>query len=322
MVSQDKRHKQPQAETHLFRAKPLSQMMSTPVNNLPAIQAAICPQSWEPPRRDKSLGNHQTFALVIGIDEYKFVEPKQDLQGAIRDADEFNRYLLNDRGVPEVNIINLRNGQATRLAIIEAFIELKNNLRITPGEVAIIIYFAGHGAVAHKPSTWKNWETPTGEVKMLCPADINHDLNRKDKAKGNNITLILDCCHATGMNRDLGLWARNLTDVQDLSPTCDEHIYSQESLTRSVQESVSYFGLHILLAACRRTQIAWEDGNNGIFTTTLLRSLRNVASSDLQPTYNSLMNGLPPMRARRHTGMENMSIDSYLTAGESPQAAL
>ncbi|PBK84254.1 hypothetical protein ARMGADRAFT_615488 [Armillaria gallica] len=264
-------------------------------------------------------GKHQTFALVIGIDKYKFVEPNQDLQVAVKDADDFKSYLVKDMLVPEANIINLRNDQATRLAIIEAFIELKDDPRITPGEVAIIIYFAGHGAVARKPSAWKNWETPDDKVEMLCPADINHDLNGKDrvegipdrtlsrllldlsKAKGNNITLILDCCHAAGMNRgsnDPALRSRvlNLKGVQDLSPTCDEHIYSQESLTRSVQEGVSYFGSHVLLAACRRTQIAWEDGNNGIFTTALLRSLRKAASSDLQPTYDSLMNGLPPMR--------------------------
>ncbi|PBK84253.1 hypothetical protein ARMGADRAFT_974392 [Armillaria gallica] len=266
-----------------------------------------------------SQGKHQTFALVIGIDKYKSLDRTQYLQGAVQDADDFESYLLKDRGVPKENITNLRDGGATRSDIIAAFIKLKDDPRITPGEVAIIIYFAGHGAVAHKPSAWKNWETPGDKVEMLCPADINPGIKGKgkvegipdrtlsrlildlSKAKGNNITLILDCCHAAGMNRgsnnsSLRLRARTLKSIQDLSPTCDEHIYSQESLTRSVREGVSYFGSHVLLAACKRTQIAWEDGNNGIFTTALLRSLRNVASSDLQPTYDSLMNGLPPMR--------------------------
>ncbi|KAK0243748.1 hypothetical protein EDD85DRAFT_945078 [Armillaria nabsnona] len=284
-----------------------------PSSNLPAELGA--PQVRQEPvgGGTPAQGKHKTFALVIGIDEYKFVEPKQDLHSAVRDADEVNRYLLNDRGVPEANIINLRNGRATRLAIIEVFIELKNDLRITPGEVAIIIYFAGHGAVAHKPSAWKNWETPDDKVKMLCPADINPGINRKDKvdgipdrmpsqlildlskAKGNNITLILDCCHAA-----------------DLSPTCDEHIYSQESLTRSVQEGVSYFGSHVLLAACKRTQRAWEDGNNGIFMTALLRSLRKAASSDLQPMYDSLMNGLPTMRGDQTPHWDGKHVHQFI----------
>ncbi len=52
-------------------------------------------------------GKHQTFALVIGINEYKFIEPKQDLKGAVKDADNFKNYLLEDLGVAADNIIGL-----------------------------------------------------------------------------------------------------------------------------------------------------------------------------------------------------------------------
>ncbi len=148
-------------------------------------------------------GNHQTFALVIGIDEYEFVE-MQDLHGAVRDAQEFNSYLLNDRGVPEANIISLRNQEATRTAIIGAFRQLEDNPRITPGEVAIIIYFAGHGAVAHKPFEWTDWETPDDIVEMLCPADINHGLYREHRVEGipdrTLSRLLLDLSKAKGNN--------------------------------------------------------------------------------------------------------------------------
>ncbi|PBK84250.1 hypothetical protein ARMGADRAFT_615393 [Armillaria gallica] len=256
----------------------------------------------------------QTFGLIIGIDEYKFIKPKQDLQGAVKDANDFSSYLLHDRGVPETNIINLRNGRATRSAIIEAFIKLKNNPRITPGEVAIIIYFAGHGAVAQKPAEWKNWVNPTGEVEMLCPADINRPINGKVKvegipdrtlsqllldlsdAKGNNITLILDCCHAAGINRgvvtDPTIRSRALNS-QPLSPTCDKDIYSHASQIRSFQKDESGFsdsyGSHVLLAACRRTETAWEKDKSGIFTAALLGSLRSFDPRDLPPSYDSLM---------------------------------
>ncbi|KAK0445831.1 caspase domain-containing protein [Armillaria borealis] len=232
----------------------------------------------------------QAFALVIGIDKYKFVSPNQDLHGAVKDADNFKNYLISDRGVPEANIINLRNEEATRYAIIEGFRKLQDDSRIIPGEGAIIIYFAGHGA-------------GKGKVEGIPDRTLSRLILDLSNAKGNNITLILDCCHAAGMNRGSSLRSRalNLKSVQDLSPTCDEHIYSQGSRTRSVQDgksgfSASYFPSHVLLAACKRTQTAWEDGNNGIFTAALLKSLRNVASSDLPPTYDSLMKSLPLMR--------------------------
>ncbi|PBK63111.1 hypothetical protein ARMSODRAFT_980290 [Armillaria solidipes] len=293
---------------------PSEQPPSNPSSDL--IGELGASQAGKAPVGGPDTGKRQTFALVIGINEYKFIEPRQDLQGAVEDANAFENYLVKDLLVPVTNIISLRNEQAIRSAIIKGFRQLQDNPKIIPGEVAIIIYFAGHGAVARKPDAWTNWETPEDKVEMLCPADINHVLNGNDKvegipdrtlsrllldlskAKGSNITLILDCCHAAGMNRDSRLRARNLKDVQDLSPTCDQHIYSHESLTRSVQEGVSYFGSHVLLAACRRTEFAWEDGNNGLFTTALLSSLRKVASSDLPPTYDSLMKRLPKLESQ------------------------
>ncbi len=118
-------------------------------------------------------GKHQTFALVIGINKYKFVEPKQDLQGAVKDADNFKNYLLEDLGVAEDNIIDLRDKDATRSAIINQFRELERNPKIVPGEAAIIIYFAGHGALTTKPDTWTGWvSTDEKTIEMLCPANI------------------------------------------------------------------------------------------------------------------------------------------------------
>ncbi len=127
-----------------------------------------------------SRGNHQTFALVIGINKYEYLEREHDLKGAVEDAENFKNYLLKDLGVAANNITNLRNKEATRDAIIGGFRRLKRNQNIVPGEVAIIIYFAGHRAVIQKPDAWTNWTTPTGEVEMLCPADINRNINGKD----------------------------------------------------------------------------------------------------------------------------------------------
>ncbi len=115
---------------------------------------------------------HQTFALVIGINKYESV-PNKNLLGAVKDADNFKSYLLEDLGVAADNIINLRNEQATRSAIIERFRQLEADPKIVPGKVAIIIYFAGHGALASKPATWTDWvSTDEKLIEMLCPADI------------------------------------------------------------------------------------------------------------------------------------------------------
>ncbi len=56
--------------------------------------------------------------------------------------------------------------------------------------------------------------------------------------------------------------------------------------------SNSVWGSHILLAACRRNEYAREEGEQGIFTGALLKSLKHFAAGDLPPTYDSLMKHL------------------------------
>ncbi len=112
-----------------------------------------------------------TFALVIGIDEYECGE-YGDLVAAVADADRFQDYLLEDLKTPREHIISLRNGQATRKAIIDGFKSLICNPRIVQGMAAVIIYYSGHGAVAPKPDEWTDWQTYDNEIEMLCPTDI------------------------------------------------------------------------------------------------------------------------------------------------------
>ncbi|KAK0469284.1 caspase domain-containing protein [Desarmillaria tabescens] len=273
------------------------------------------------PVSDKPVSrSYQTFALTIGIDTYRSETFRSEsLQGAVNDANKFDEYLRKDRGTPEENIISLRDEKATRSAIIDGFKRLESDERIVSGTAAIIIYYAGHGAIAHKPVEWKDWETPGDEIELLCPSDIGlRDQNDKiidgipdrtisqllldlSAAKGNNITLILDCCHAAGINRggggargpiDLGVGQlvdvrpRNFRSVHDLSPGCDEDIYRRgSSLSRSLRDS------HVLLAACRRGQTASEINGIGLFTDALLRCMRDKPLAGVL-TYASLLHHL------------------------------
>lgn len=74
--------------------------------------------------------------------------------------------------MPKKNICSLRNEQASRDGILNAFSFLRDT-DITPQtECEIIIYYAGHGAQEETPEEWKDWYTPTGRIEMLCPSDI------------------------------------------------------------------------------------------------------------------------------------------------------
>jgi hypothetical protein len=136
------------------------------------------------------------FALVIGIDEYTTAPL---LTGAVADANEVQRYLEHDLKVPSYQIRNLRNEEATRDAIIQAFRALQTRPGIKRGD-PILIYYAGHGAEANAPPGWdaggpkiqtilpQNYCTEAGnEVYPIPDRTVGALLNSIAEEKGDNI---------------------------------------------------------------------------------------------------------------------------------------
>ncbi|PBK84517.1 hypothetical protein ARMGADRAFT_974216 [Armillaria gallica] len=258
------------------------------------------------------------FALVIGINAYQRV-PK--LGGAAPDADRFEVFLRRELVSLSGGIKSLRDEQATRSAIIQELSAIKDNERIVKDRTAVVIYYAGHGARAQKPAEWTDWQTADGSIEMLCPVDadtttldgakveaipdrtISYLLRDLSRAKGNNITLIFDCCHSAGLNRgettDPHVIVRGLDDILTISVESDSQIVSPER-SRSTREGESSnevhegfcaaWDSHVLLAACSRGQTACERDNQGDFTSALLDVLESVPIGNL--TYKSLMERL------------------------------
>ncbi|TDL18810.1 hypothetical protein BD410DRAFT_792791 [Rickenella mellea] len=246
------------------------------------------------------------FALVIGIDTYEAHDP---LEGAVADAEAFAQFLREKLGVHEDHIMNLRDEEATKAGISSAFESLKDNPRIQLGD-AIIIYYSGHGSRTPVPKEWADWESNESQIEMICPVDIGSTrgddqmeiggipdrvvgiwLNELSKEKGNNITLIMDCCHSASASRDAndtGLVPRRILNPPAVNPK--DWILSSQSRGAGV---ASGFGgqnqeSHILLAACGRGEQAWENPKTkrGLFTTALLETLSNCKLHDL--TYSTL----------------------------------
>ncbi|KAF9003400.1 caspase domain-containing protein [Cyathus striatus] len=266
------------------------------------------------------------FALVIGINKY--VIPGNDLTAAKTDADAFETFLVNKLQVPNENIISLRDEEATRDKILDGFKQLRDNTNIKKDDAAIVIYYAGHGTRTDKPEEWgEEWITLGGQIEMLCPSDIwtvktnateeeeqvvegipdrtiSVLLNQISSLKGDNITLILDCCHSAGISRS----ANVESDQEDhyiprcmpnppgarLSANCDQKIWTRGTRSATVAQGFSgkYHASHVLLAACGRQQFANENTvtRRGVFTYALLEILNNSNLTDL--TYTSLMHKL------------------------------
>jgi hypothetical protein len=121
------------------------------------------------------------FALIIGINKYKTVKrPFLNLKGAVPDADLVQSYLQKHLGVPNSQVRNLRDSEATRAAILREIDALTTDDRIQHGD-PILIFYAGHGSTAPAP---KGWESGAPTIHLLLPHDYLCENEKGQKVHG------------------------------------------------------------------------------------------------------------------------------------------
>ncbi|CAE6381270.1 unnamed protein product [Rhizoctonia solani] len=246
--------------------------------------------------------NRSLYALVIGVNNYPNLDP---LTGAVADADRMRDFLTSDLQVPADHVINLRNKEASRAAIIQSFHKLRDDSRIVKGD-PILIYYAGHGGSSKQPiDKWKGGRA--NEIQVIFPYDygvpetgpgdlincipdytIAALLDELAAVKGNNITVVFDSCHSASGSRDgFGVFSSTqprYAPVQyDIPSNLDADIFktapARQIKSRSVEPLLcTDQASHVLLAACGSREKAWEQNHQGQFTTALLQALKTHAN--------------------------------------------
>jgi hypothetical protein len=118
------------------------------------------------------------LAFIIGMNKYETVKrPFLNLKGAVPDADLVQSYLQKHLGVPNSQIRNLRDSEATRAAILHEINALTTDDRIQCGD-PILIFYAGHG------STPKGWESGGPATQLLLPHDYLCENEKEQKVLG------------------------------------------------------------------------------------------------------------------------------------------
>ncbi|KAG9123526.1 hypothetical protein FRC07_014826 [Ceratobasidium sp. 392] len=247
----------------------------------------------------------QAFALIIGINTYPKV---RRLAGAVPDGQAVASYLRSFFGVPSNHVIEIYNEDATRAGILQAFRNLCKDERIKEGD-PIVIFYAGHGTELKAP---EDWDTEGQKIQALVPYDVKESDNTKRfvevipdwtigslledlaEAKGNNITVILDCCHSasgTRVSEDSLVRLVDPKDLPPLSPDTDKEI--RKPRVSVIPTGFARRGLrsHVLMAACKATETAQEPGGRGAFTVALLSILRRPGVEKL--TYAELQDKIP-----------------------------
>ena len=128
-----------------------------------------------------SSQSSRLFALIIGINKYKAVKrPFVNLKGAVPDADLVQSYLQKHLSVPNSQIRNLRDSEATRAAVLHEINALTTDDRIQRGD-PILIFYAGHGSTAPTPNGWEGGG-PT--IQLLLPHDYLCENEKGQKIHG------------------------------------------------------------------------------------------------------------------------------------------
>ncbi|KAL5639957.1 hypothetical protein ACGC1H_006501 [Rhizoctonia solani] len=303
---------------------PSSEFSTTPSQDKHVFPGAAKPYTlkFQGMEHQKSLDSNKSgllriHGLIIGIDEYMQSDVHPALQGCVGDAKSMLNY-FRYLGTLEDHFRCLYNEGATRDAILNAVIDLINNPDIKPHD-PIVIYFAGHGDRMPAP---RGWQSPNGLVEMILPHDAGSfdvhghyihgipDLTlafllyKLSQEKGNNITVILDCCHSgSGTRGEVRSRNSHDSDAPPISNELDARLRKslgvnypslvEHNITAkqpSVRLGAPSLETHVLLAACREDEVAQETQSGGIFTNTLLDELYKC---DLATTsYTSLIRSL------------------------------
>ncbi|OYY61815.1 MAG: polysaccharide deacetylase [Hydrogenophilales bacterium 28-61-11] len=195
-------------------------------------------------------GYGESWAVVVGIDDYA-KWPR--LQYAVRDAQAVGQDLVEKFGFKSDHVFTLRNGEATRSAILALFHD-----KLAHGGVGkndrIFVFFAGHGATRHLSSG--------RDLGYIVPADSDPAQFATDAIPMTEIQNIAE-----------GFDAKHVLFVMD---AC----YSGLGLTRGggsstfLRDNAKRIGRQMLTAG-GTDQLVADGGPNGhsVFTWTFLQAL-------------------------------------------------
>jgi len=202
----------------------------------------------------KAQPNKNSYAIVIGIENYRQKLPKVDF--AIADANIMTKYLTAVMGYPEENVVTLRNEYATK-SDIEKYFEkwLLNNVE---KDSSVLIYYSGHGAP----------NTKTGDA-YLVPYDgdpsfideTGYSLKRMYAALGKlpvkEVVVALDSCFS-------GAGGRSVIAK------------GSRPLVLNLQTAVVPNTVTVLAASSgSQTSSTYDEKGHGLFTYFLLKGIKN-----------------------------------------------
>lgn len=199
--------------------------------------------------------NNNSYAIVIGIEQYRQNLPKADF--AVNDAKLVTEYLTKVMGYPEENVVTLLNQNAAMGDFAKYFEKwLINN--VEKGST-IFIYYSGHGAP--NPKTSDAYLVPyDGDPSFIV--ETGYSLKRMYAALGKlpakEIVVALDSCFSGAGGRSV-IAKGSKPLVMDL----------QNNMVLSKNMTV------LTASAGDQTSSTYDEQGHGLFTYFMLKGIKN-----------------------------------------------
>jgi hypothetical protein len=135
----------------------------------------------------------RSHALLIGIAGAYEAPGFPVLRNAVRDVEAVERALERDTKSPW-EVTRLLEGEATRVAIIQALIDLKRHVA---DDDRVLIYYAGHGE-APPDSATRGYLIPADAVKGQEPTYVQfREFNQFfEECRAKHVLVVMDCCYS------------------------------------------------------------------------------------------------------------------------------
>jgi len=236
----------------------------------------------------RSLPKASRHALIITISDYS-APGISDLKGVKFDSESAKKMALA-MSIPEANIRYLKDSEATRQGMVEAFQDLAK--RVRPGD-RVFVYYSGHGTrwvdSAFDPNSCTEGLL-SHEGEILSNREISQTLKPIGQA-ADKLMVFYDACHSGGIiaeptrTRSVKLAQTTLTPKFAGSVSPELCAQPTNMKTRSLSGELGRGGIQkdnvVFVAASRPSEVSFDDPQTGGLATQAFRDCLLGEANDL-----------------------------------------
>jgi hypothetical protein len=283
-------------------------------------QRAIPQKMSSPDTASGGAGHPSKYAVLVGINNYKYSDRISPLAGSLNDVEEMRQLLIGKFEFLPENILVLKEAEATHAAIIAA---VRTHLiaRANAGDI-VVFHYSGHGSqmkdvtgkmISGLDETIVPYDSrdPEGKVFDISGAEL-HSLLVELAGKTKNVTFILDSCHSGTLVR--GARVRSIPADTRTPPAQ----IASPSATRSVASApAADEPKFAFISAATSKESAFEhfsdNKDSGALTHFLAQQLRSSsAGATYRDVMDAVMGNVTANYPAQHPSLEGVEADQHV----------